>query len=168
MYENKEGDGTHYSQFLGCGPPLDVLGRPGDIFVDITRGAYGIFVKYPACWVEWAGVKKCGGPGQRIRKTTHPALFHPQNEKLTIWCTTKDVVWIPRTTLNSNRRDLFRRYSGQSVVSAGKMIEGATVLEKKIAVMYEEEQERLRAHTPSPLAVNIRHTTSTALCHSTI
>jgi hypothetical protein len=48
------GDPIPYSQFLGCGTSLDVLGLPGDIFVDITRGAYRIFVKH-SCWVEWAG-----------------------------------------------------------------------------------------------------------------
>ena len=165
MYESNEGDRIPYSQFLGCGPPLDVLGIPGDIFVDITRGAYGVFVKYAARWVEWAGVKRCDAFMRHIIKTTQPALFHPKNEKLMIWCTKEDVVWIPRTVLQQSCRQLFIRHPGRSVISAGEMIEESTVLEKKIAVMYEGERERLRAHTPSALAINIRHTT--AFCYST-
>jgi len=53
-----EGHKTNYSHFLGCGPPHYVLGRLGDIFVDITEGAYGIFVKEASHWVEWIGVIK--------------------------------------------------------------------------------------------------------------
>ena len=141
VYANDQGDWTHYSQFLGCGPPLDVLGRPGDIFVDITLGAFGIFVKYTARWVEWAGIKKCF-ERQSLAKAAHPPLFHPHNEKLTIWCTSQDVLWVPRTTLGGNRGDVFRRHPGRSFISAREMVEETTVLAQKIADMYGGEWKR--------------------------
>jgi len=136
----------------------------GDIFVDITRGAYGIFVKYTSCWVEWAGVKKCDGFGQHIIQTTHPPLFHPHNKKLTIWCTKKDITWIPHTALVGARHTLFVRHTGQSIISAGEMVEETTVLARKISAMYDKERKRLLVHTPIPLAINIRHA---AFHHST-
>jgi len=154
MYVSDEGDRTPYSQFVGCGPPMDVLGRPGDIFVDVTRGAYGIFVKYTARWVEWAGIRKCNGLARQATQTTHPPLFHPHNEKLTIWCYKKDVTWIPRTFLKHARSNVFKRYTGQSIVSAGELVEETTVLARKVAAMYDGERKRLRAH---PLAINVRH-----------
>lgn len=154
-----EGDWTRYSQFLGYSPPLDVLGRPGDIFVDITCRTYGIFIKGAECWIEWVGVKKCKGSGKRtMAQTTHPLLFHPHNKGLTIWCNRWDVIWIPRSALRSNRRELFRRHPDQSIILAGEMIKETTLLAPRIANMYDEEQERLHAHALNPLAINIQHT----------
>ena len=113
----------------------------GDIFVDITLGAFGIFIKYTAHWVEWTGIKKCTGR-QTLAKAAHPPLFHPQNEKLTIWCTSQDVLWVPRTTLGGNHGDVFRQHPGQSFVSAREMIEEMSVLAQKIADMYGGEWKR--------------------------
>jgi len=152
VYTNDKGDRTPYSQFLGCGPPLDVLGRPGDIFVNITRGAYGVFVKYTAGWVEWAGIQKYSCSVKRHAQAgTHPPLFHPHNENLTICFNMTDVAWIPRANLGGARGELFRRRPGQSRISAGEMIEATTVLAKKIDAMYDEARKRL-AQMPLRLA----------------
>ena len=154
-----------------------MLGIPGDIFVDITRGAYRIFVKH-ARWLEWPGVEKCRH-GKRLATSTYPPLFHPNNGSMTIWCTRKNVLWIPYASLRNVRMRFFKRHGAQTFVSTREMIEDTTVLTKEIAEMYEEERKRLRRSPsvsaipallePSPrehmqgyLAINVRYTLRSA------
>jgi hypothetical protein len=135
--------------------------------VDITRGAYGIFVKYTAGWMEWAGIKKFDSLVKPHSRGTHRPLFHPTNENLAICCNKTDVLWISRASLGGARGELFRRRPSQSIISAREMIEATTVLAKKIDAMYNEERKRLRIDTPlaSLFAINVGN--STARCHCT-
>lgn len=136
-----EGHETNYSRFLGCGPPHHVLGRPGDIFVDITKGAYGIFVKDDDCWLEWIGVIKLIG-GERRQGLT--VLVHPLNARLVLWCTKKEVLWMDRAKLTAARGVLFARHPGRSKITAREMIEESPELVTEIEDMYKAERERQR------------------------
>jgi len=135
---SNEGHETSYSCFLGCGPPHYVLGRPGDIFINITEGAYGIFVKEAGHWVEWIGVIKLIR-GERCSGLT--MLLHPQNARLTVWCTKQEVLWIDHAKLMAACGALFAQHLCQSIITAREMIEELPALVTEIGDMYKMERE---------------------------
>jgi len=129
---------TNYSRFLGCGPPHYVLEGPEDIFVDITEGAYGIFVKEASHWVEWISVIKLIG---RERHSGLTMLLHPQNARLMVQCTKQEVLWIDCAKLTAAHRALFAQHPCQSIITAREMIEESPALVTEIGDMYKMEQE---------------------------
>jgi len=138
-YKSRGGDQIPYAQFRGYGTPPETLGSPGDIFLDITDGAYRAFAKTPH-WIEWAGIKQCR-QGQTVLRSTHPQVYHPYNDKMVLWCTTKDVVWYRRALVKKARMRVFRR-TGKGVVSVREMVEGMKVLKKEIKAISEGSDGR--------------------------
>ena len=113
----------------------------GDIFVDITEGAYGIFVKEASHWVEWIGVIKLIGEERRSRLTM---LLYPQNARLTVWCTKQEVLWIDCAKLTAAHGALFAQHPCQLIITAREMIEELPALVTKIGDMYKMEWKQQR------------------------
>jgi hypothetical protein len=151
-HTGEDGTVTNYSQFLGCGPPLDVLGRPGDIFVDMRDGAEGIFLKEGEWWIQWTGVIKL--TGAQKRQGLNPIL-HPQNDRLTIWCNQDEVCWMDRGKLAAARGRVFTRFPGQGVITARQLIMESPRLLEEIADMYQGVGVRRRETRPE-VNVNFR------------
>lgn len=142
-HREKDGTKTYYSRFLGGGPPLDVLGRPGDIFVDIRMAEEGIFMKDGDRWIEWPGVTKMIG-GQRCQGLN--TTLHPRNERLTIWCDRDGIYWMDRGRLAAASERLFTRFPGKEVITARRLIIDSDAIVDEISHMYMAELEgRIKA-----------------------
>ena len=139
MFENSLGQMIRYTQYRGYGNPLETIGHLGDIFIDITQGAYRVFVKYES-WFEWKGIQCRRGRQQNVEQI----FLHPRNQNLRIWITAADVLWMKRLSIERELKHMvFCRFS-ESFVTARQLIEDTTTLEDEIACV--QRRERISCH----------------------
>lgn len=128
IFESATKQVTQYIVYHGLGHPSIDLGRPGDMFVDVTPNTYRVFVRYES-WREWPGIYDGFGT------TSHPLVrdfTHPQDNTRVVWCTQSEVMWYKNTSLRCGRLRLFssKPYIGASFVSAHKLITRSGIPER--------------------------------------
>jgi len=146
---------TSYSQFRGVGSPSADLGRPGDIFIDLSPKAYRAFIRYET-WREWPGIYREIGTGSDPpgSKFTHPA-----DSTRIMWCTVTDVMWYKNDSIRRGRKRLFASYPHSSFVSAHELIsrsaisrDGMQVGQKRLPYNNPESFKKRKVETGSVLS----------------
>ena len=92
-------DSYPFSEFRGLGSPELNIGRPGDIYIDITPGLYALYARYPERWLLWPGSNDASN-----------LLLHPLLSDRCLWCHTT-VGWFHRRNVrvNSGKWHIWRR-----------------------------------------------------------
>ena len=134
QFQTQHGTTIRYIQFRGYGSPPPTLGKPGDMFLDMSPGAYRLFVKYTT-WIEWTGAH---------RNPTSFHFRHPCDNARVVWCTYNDVLWFKTVSLSSARTRLFRSIASSSI-PAHRMITRSGILTREVesqAVVSSPGQEK--------------------------
>lgn len=132
-FDGPDSEVIYYIQYRGYGSPQSSIGRPGDIFIDITPSAYRLFIRYDE-WREWAGVHRSSA------SASDKIIFHfnhPKDGTRTVWCSTTDILWYKRNSISKSKLRLFAMsaYVHHSFISAHELIlESGTVSRQSVPV----------------------------------
>jgi hypothetical protein len=120
-FQSHDGSTILYMQFRGYGSPPAELGKPGDMFLDMSLMTYRLFVKY-AAWREWPGA---------YSRPTNDLFLHPDDKTRVVWCSHNDISWYKTVSLSSARSRLFRSIS-VPFIPAHRMIMRSGILRQTV------------------------------------
>jgi hypothetical protein len=85
-----------YYEWRGRGPPPGDVGYPGDVYLDLTPGAYALYAYTLGKWVKWVG--PC------VEKEEH--IRHPHLMDRFLGYSEKNVNWYSFSTIKGHARKL--------------------------------------------------------------
>ena len=109
---------VRYIQFRGIGSPSLTLGRPGDVFVDLSPKLYRVFVHYDT-WREWPGLHRHIG---RSLEALSSRFAHPADSTRVMWCTPTDIIWCHIASACKGIKQLFASQPNSLFVSAHELV----------------------------------------------
>ncbi|KAF5309258.1 hypothetical protein D9619_012699 [Psilocybe cf. subviscida] len=80
------GNRVGYSEYLGEGQPKTSYGYEGDVYVDLTPGAMGLYGHDGNRWIMWSG------PSSNSR------FSHPKDSNRWLWCNGKTFGWLSKNS----------------------------------------------------------------------
>lgn len=95
-HRKKDGEVIHW-EFSGPGLPVDDVGEPGDVWIDSTPGAYGLWsMDLSYTWTPWKGLheKEKSSETGNLEWVFHSK--HPYLDTRHLWVRARGVVWLTR------------------------------------------------------------------------
>ncbi|RDB17063.1 hypothetical protein Hypma_001945 [Hypsizygus marmoreus] len=123
LKEGAQETAIHYTQYRGRGSPPKSLGKAGDLFFDLSPGAYRLYARYYDGWREWEGIARNPDKHQ-----AHLRFCHPHDNSRVLWFYRRSLEWrkMDRKDLSSTKHKLFTARiwnTDQEFVSAHTLIE---------------------------------------------
>ncbi|RDB17423.1 hypothetical protein Hypma_001964 [Hypsizygus marmoreus] len=142
-----------YTQYRGTRSPPIGFGQPGDMFIDVSPGAYRVFVRYRS-WREWPGIDR----DDAMR------FVHPEDKTRVVWCTRLDVIWYKKNSVRRGTLRLFGSSNRTTFLSANELIRRSAIAKEGLQETelrpqpvehpIERRSKRLRSRFNAPTAMD--------------